>query len=50
MHMFASVIIFLMGGAAAVIILRLLLFHFCDKSLRKTEDEQYLKRIADVLQ
>jgi hypothetical protein len=50
MQMVANVVIFFMGGVAAIIILRLLLFHFWGKPFRKTEDDQYLKRIADVLQ
>jgi hypothetical protein len=49
MHMVANVVIFLMGGMAAIIILRLLLFQFWSRPFRKNEDDQYLKRIADVL-
>jgi hypothetical protein len=48
--MVANAVIFLMGGIAIIIILRLLLFHFWGKSFRNNEDDQYLKRIADVLQ
>jgi hypothetical protein len=41
-------VIFFMGGVAAIIIMRLL-FHFWGQSFRKTQDDQILKRIADVL-
>ncbi len=50
MHMVAAVVIFFLGGVAAIIIMRLLLFHFWGPSCKKNVDDQYLKRIADVLQ
>jgi hypothetical protein len=48
MHLVAYVFIFLMGGVAAIIIMRLM-FHFWGQSFKKTEDDQYLKRIANIL-
>jgi hypothetical protein len=50
MHMVAAVVIFFLGGVAAIIIMRLLLFHFWGPSCKKNADDQYLKRIADILQ
>lgn len=49
MNMVVYGVIFLMGGVAAIIIMRLL-FRFWGHSFKKTEDDQYLKRIADILQ
>jgi len=48
MQVVAYVFIFLTGGVAAIIIMRLL-FHFWGRSYKKTQDDQYLKRIADIL-
>jgi hypothetical protein len=39
---------FLLGGISAIIIMGLLLF-FIENPLRKSPDNQYLKRIADSL-
>jgi hypothetical protein len=50
MYLVADAVILLLGGVASIIILRLLLFHFWDRSGRKIVDDQYLKRIADTLQ
>jgi hypothetical protein len=50
MNLVAEIALFCMGGMATIIILRLVLFHFWDRSNRRTGDDQYLKRIADSLQ
>jgi hypothetical protein len=50
MDLVADVGIFLIGGMAAIVILRLLLFHFWERSHKKIADDQYLKRIAEMLQ
>ncbi|MFZ5447477.1 MAG: hypothetical protein ACOZFS_02415 [Thermodesulfobacteriota bacterium] len=49
MSMVACVFIFFMGGVAALTIMHLLFF-FWGRSFKKTEDEQYLQRIANILQ
>ena len=48
--MVAAVVILFLGGVAAIIIMRLLLFHFWSPSFKRNVDDQYLKRIADILQ
>lgn len=49
MNLVAYAFIFLVGGIAAIIIMRSL-FYFWGRSFRKNQDDQYLKRIADILQ
>jgi hypothetical protein len=48
MQIITYFVIFFLGGVAAIIIMRLL-YHFWGQSCRRTQDDQYLKRIADVL-
>ena len=50
MNLVAEIALFFMGGVAAIIIIRLMLFHFWDRSHKRCGDDQYLKRIADSLQ
>ena len=50
MNLVAEIALFCMGGMATVIIIRLMLFHFWDRSYKRTGDDQYLKRIAESLQ
>jgi hypothetical protein len=50
MNLIAEIALCFMGGVAAIIVLRLVMFHFWDRSHKRGGDEQYLKRIADSLQ
>ncbi len=50
MHTVAAVTFFFLGGVAAIIVIRLLLFHFRGSFSKKNIDDQYLKRISDILQ
>jgi hypothetical protein len=50
MNMVAEIALCFMGGMAAIIVIRLVLFHFWDRSHKRYGDDQYLKRIADSLQ
>ncbi len=50
MHTVAAVTILFLGGVAAIIIIRLMLFHFWGSFSKKNIDDQYLKRISDILQ
>jgi hypothetical protein len=50
MNLVADIALCFMGGVAAIIVFRLVLFHFWDRSHKRSGDAQYLKRIADSLQ
>jgi hypothetical protein len=50
MHTVAAVFMLFLGGVAAMIIIRLMLFHFWGSFSKKNLDDQYLKRISDILQ